>query len=119
MTATSPDPFAGYDCGPYFCELTPGREGDGGAIERIRARIRAIGLDQLRTRADAAETDLINLGVTFTVYSQATAIDRILPFDCVPRVITAPEWRTLEAESPSASPRSTHSCMTSTTSSAS
>ena len=96
MTATGPDPFSTYDRGSYFCELSPDREGDGGVIERLRARIRAIGLDQLRARADAAETDLINLGVTFTVYSQATAIDRILPFDCIPRIITAAEWRTLE-----------------------
>jgi uncharacterized circularly permuted ATP-grasp superfamily protein len=96
MTAISPDPFAGYEQGPYFCELTPDREGDGGMIAQLRARIQAIGLDQLRARADAAETDLINLGVTFTVYSQATAIDRILPFDCIPRVITAGEWRVLE-----------------------
>ena len=80
------DPFAGYDSGRYFCELTADRGGDGGAIARLRAAISAIGLDALRARAAAAENDLINLGITFTVYSEATAIDRILPFDCIPRV---------------------------------
>ena len=77
------DPFASYDAGPYFCELTA-REGDAGTIARIRDRVCAIGLDALRTRAAGAEHDLINLGITFTVYSEAEAIDRILPFDCVP-----------------------------------
>ena len=95
MTAT-PDPFASYDSGLYFCELTA-RVGDGGAIDRVRERVSAIGLETLRARAAGAEHDLINLGITFTVYSEAEAIDRILPFDCLPRIITAAEWRHIEA----------------------
>ena len=89
------DPFATYDPGPYWCELEP-RANDGGAAALLRQRIAAIGLDALRARAAAAETDLFNLGITFTVYSDANAIDRILPFDCVPRIIGAAEWKVLE-----------------------
>ncbi len=62
----------------------------------LEARLAKIGLDALRGRAAAAETELIDLGVTFTVYSDATAIDRILPFDCIPRIITHGEWDLLE-----------------------
>ena len=90
------DPFASYDGGPYFCELTGDRTGDGGASASVRARLAAIGLEALHARAAAAETELINLGITFTVYSDATAIDRILPFDCIPRILTAREWRRIE-----------------------
>jgi uncharacterized circularly permuted ATP-grasp superfamily protein len=43
-----------------------------------------------------AERDLLERGITFTVYSDATAIDRILPFDLIPRVITATEWQQIE-----------------------
>ena len=96
MTVPLPDPFASYDSGLYFCELTA-RGGDAGVIDQIRNRVAAIGLDALRLRAAGAEHDLINLGITFTVYSEAEAIDRILPFDCLPRVITAAEWRHIEA----------------------
>ena len=64
--------------------------------QKVRERLSDIGLPTLHARARAAEHDLFNLGITFTVYSDATAIDRILPFDCVPRIITAPEWRCLE-----------------------
>ncbi len=100
VTATAlsaADPFRDYDAGPYFCELTGARDGDGGAAAEVRARIATIGLDALRARAAAAEGELINLGVTFTVYTEAQAIDRILPFDCIPRILTAAEWRRLEA----------------------
>ena len=90
------DPFASYDPGPFYCELTAGCDDPDGAAAHVRQRIAQIGLDALRSRAEAAESDLINLGITFTVYSEATAIDRILPFDCVPRIISAQEWNTLE-----------------------
>ena len=96
MTQHSANPFTAYDPGQYFCELTA-RAGDGGCIDQVRSRVAAIGLDALRARAAGAEHDLINLGITFTVYSEAEAIDRILPFDCLPRIITASEWRHIEA----------------------
>ena len=85
-----------YDPGRYFCELTRSRADAGPVPEWLIQRLGRIGLDALRARACAAETELIDLGVTFTVYSDATAIDRILPFDCIPRVVTAGEWRLLE-----------------------
>jgi uncharacterized circularly permuted ATP-grasp superfamily protein len=96
MSLPTTDAFADYDPSPYFCELVSARSDDGQIAAAVRERISRIGLDALRARASAAETDLINLGVTFTVYSEASAIDRILPFDCIPRIITAPEWRHLE-----------------------
>ena len=36
-------------------------------------------------------------GVTFTVYGEASNIERVIPFDIVPRIIPASEWRILEA----------------------
>jgi uncharacterized circularly permuted ATP-grasp superfamily protein len=97
MQTSSTDPFRDYQSGPYFCELTHQRaDDDRGAPAAVRERLAAIGMDTLRARAAAAETDLINLGITFTVYSDSTAIDRILPFDCIPRILTSREWRQLE-----------------------
>jgi len=97
MHSPSHQPFADYDPSPYFCELTSRRPGGEAARAAVQARIGTIGLDALRARAAAAEHDLIDLGITFTVYSDANAIDRILPFDCVPRILSAAEWATLEA----------------------
>jgi uncharacterized circularly permuted ATP-grasp superfamily protein len=86
-----------YDPGRYFCELTRKRADAGPVPQWLIERLGRIGLPALRARASAAETELIDLGVTFTVYSDATAIDRILPFDCIPRVLTSKEWALLEA----------------------
>ena len=90
------DTWPDYDPGRYFCELTARRADAGPVPGRLIERLSRIGLDALRARASAAETELIDLGVTFTVYSDATAIDRILPFDCIPRILTAGEWALLE-----------------------
>jgi len=89
--------FDGYTPGPYFCELTTPRSGDGGALGLIVRRLAALSLEDFRRRTAQAERDLFNLGITFTVYTEADAIDRILPFDPVPRVLTAAEWSMLEA----------------------
>src|SRR6187549_722897 len=34
----------------------------------------------------------LNQGITFTVYSDNAGIERIFPFDIIPRVITSKEW---------------------------
>src|SRR4051812_38251839 len=90
-------PLADYDHKPFFCELM--REGSPGdaAFDHIRNRLRNLDIATLVARATDAENELFNLGITFTVYSDKDAIDRILPFDVLPRIITAAEWRTLES----------------------
>ena len=45
-----------------------------------------------------AEADLIfrRVGITFAVYGEESGTERLIPFDIVPRVIKASEWKTLE-----------------------
>jgi len=89
--------LAGYDPGSWFCEmLRPGQPAHP-ALSLLIERLRHFPIETLRRRAADAERDLLERGITFTVYSDASAIDRILPFDLIPRVITAEEWRVLEA----------------------
>ena len=58
---------------------------------------KSIPLDELRRRAREAEHELYNLGITFTVYTDRDVIDRILPFDIIPRVLSAAEWARIES----------------------
>ncbi len=69
----------------------------GTATQPIRDRLSALSIEELRRRAADAEAELYNLGITFTVYSDEDAIDRILPFDVIPRVLSASEWRQIES----------------------
>ena len=51
----------------------------------------------LRTRRAQAELFFRRIGITFAVYGDAAADERLIPFDIVPRVISRGEWRRLEA----------------------
>jgi uncharacterized circularly permuted ATP-grasp superfamily protein len=46
-------------------------------------------------RQQAAEAAFRQLGITFAVYGESEAAERIIPFDIIPRVFTAREWRRL------------------------
>jgi uncharacterized circularly permuted ATP-grasp superfamily protein len=85
----------GYDKGAFFCELMDCATHDP-ALALIAKRLSEMDPAELRRRADIAEVELFNQGITFTVYSDKDAIDRILPFDLIPRVLTAKEWDHLE-----------------------
>jgi len=89
--------LANYDPNGYFCEMV-GKAGRPPEYTRlVRERLDRMSLEDLRQRAGDAELELYNSGITFTVYTQKDAIDRILPFDAIPRIISSEDWRTIEA----------------------
>lgn len=47
-------------------------------------------------RKIAAELAIMEMGISFTVYSDEGNIDRAWPFDIIPRIIDAREWRIIE-----------------------
>src|SRR5271166_272124 len=86
----------GYDPGGFFCEMLRPGQPQHPTLTLLLSRLSALPIASLRQRAADAERDLLERGITFTVYSDATAIDRILPFDLIPRVITPAEWNQIE-----------------------
>ena len=53
--------------------------------------------DALSHLNEQAENIFYRKGVTFTVYSDAKNIERMIPFDIIPRIIAASEWQQIEA----------------------
>ncbi len=53
--------------------------------------------DDLQRRQQAAEATFRQLGITFAVYGDDEAAERIIPFDIIPRIFTASEWASLSA----------------------
>ena len=94
-TSKATSVLADYDPGENYCELF-GRGRAPAHSNRFRRHLAAMDLRELRRRAAAAERELFSLGITFTVYSDRDAIDRILPFDVIPRILSPDDWRTLE-----------------------
>ncbi len=53
-------------------------------------------LKRLRRKSEDAEAFFRRIGITFNVYGQDEADERLIPFDIVPRIIAAREWAKLE-----------------------
>ena len=67
------------------------------AAVALVTRLRELGFAELQERQLRADVDILTMGITFTVYSDGRGIDRAWPFDVIPRVIAASEWRRTEA----------------------
>lgn len=52
---------------------------------------------ELARRQQAAEAAFRSLGITFAVYGEEEAAERIIPFDIIPRIFSADEWARLSA----------------------
>src|SRR3569833_184957 len=52
--------------------------------------------DALEYRRQEAELLFRRIGITFAVYGEAEAQERLIPFDVIPRILAAKEWTLLE-----------------------
>ena len=88
--------FGGYQTDGFFDELLT----DGGA-PRVGStplidRLESLSDGELIRRQRAAESALFESGITFSVYGDGEATERIIPFDVVPRIIEADDWARVE-----------------------
>ena len=51
---------------------------------------------KLLKKSVTAEQLFRRIGITFNVYGDKEAEERLIPFDLIPRILSADEWRTLE-----------------------
>src|ERR1700682_3625708 len=55
-----------------------------------------LNVDELNKKEEMARSLFMSQGITFTVYSSGEGIEKIFPFDIIPRIITASEWDYIE-----------------------
>jgi len=61
------------------------------------ATLESFTLAEIDRRERLQKLALVDQGITFTVYGEKDGIERIFPFDFVPRIIPAREWERIEA----------------------
>ena len=80
----------------YFNEM----QADSGAIREIYQQysrwLAEVPQGTLERKSAEAELLFRRLGITFAVYGEADGAERLIPFDIVPRIFGATEWRRLE-----------------------
>ena len=79
-----------------FDEMRPTDGGVRPAYSEFARWLTDAGPDVLKFRLHEAELLFRRIGITFAVYGEADAQERVIPFDVIPRIISAAEWRLLE-----------------------
>jgi uncharacterized circularly permuted ATP-grasp superfamily protein len=64
--------------------------------QKIFNFLQRIPLDELNRKEELAKRLFMSQGITFTVYSSGEGIEKIFPFDVIPRIVTAAEWDFIE-----------------------
>jgi len=86
-----------YDGSAAFDE-TFDRDGDARAhYQGIVGVLESFTQGEVSRRERLQKLALMDQGITFTVYGEKEGLERIFPFDFVPRIVTAREWERLEA----------------------
>jgi uncharacterized circularly permuted ATP-grasp superfamily protein len=62
----------------------------------LHHRLGQLGAEELEHRHRAADLMMRHQGITFTVYGRDQGVERIIPFDPIPRMVADDEWNRIE-----------------------
>ena len=82
-----------YSCQDFFDESINASQEPRKASHELFSHINQLGYSELQTRQKIAEKTIAQMGISFTVYSDNGNIDRLWPFDLLPRTIEYEEWQ--------------------------
>ncbi len=88
--------FSNYQTNQFYDELIGISHLPHKGIEMVYDYFNDLSIDELKSRQKNLETAMINMGITFNVYSEEGGTERIIPIDIIPRIIKAKEWTRLE-----------------------
>ena len=66
------------------------------AYRNFVSAIEGLSIDQMNHKDELAKKLFMSQGITFTVYNSGEGIEKIFPFDIIPRIIRAEEWKVIE-----------------------
>jgi uncharacterized circularly permuted ATP-grasp superfamily protein len=61
-------------------------------VKKLIDRINSFPKEELTSRQNAAEAAFMQMGITFGVYDDQKGLEKIFPFDIIPRIINARDW---------------------------
>ena len=88
--------FDEYNTDGFFDEMFLTDGSPRPAVQMLAERIESFPEGELNRRQIAAEHALLRMGITFNVYADEQGVEKIFPFDLIPRIIDANEWEWIE-----------------------
>jgi uncharacterized circularly permuted ATP-grasp superfamily protein len=89
--------LAGYPLTHLYDEMHTAEGAPRPEYRRVHRLLSGLTRLEMAQRHDLAQRNFRNHGITFTVYQDDQGIEKIFPFDLVPRIIAARTWQRLEA----------------------
>ncbi len=90
------DLFDQYDFGKSFDEMLSSLNQPRESYRKLFNFFKTLSLDNFHERVSLAELAFVTNGVTFTLKADEGGLEKIIPFDIVPRIIHALEWKVIE-----------------------
>ncbi|MDB5248228.1 MAG: hypothetical protein JWQ40_2622 [Segetibacter sp.] len=74
-----------------------GADGVRPSYKKFVSAVEDLSISEMNHKDELAKKLFMSQGVTFTVYSSGEGIEKIFPFDIIPRIIKNEEWKLIEA----------------------
>ncbi len=88
--------FDNYDVGGFYDEMFASPNGPRPCARRLLDTLATFPDGEILSRQRAAERLLLQMGITFNVYGEQAGVEKIFPFDILPRIVAAEEWVRIE-----------------------
>jgi len=89
-------PYSHYELGAAYDEMFSPEGEVRDHCAALHGRLATLPQEELLRRQQACEQSFLQQGITFTVYSDKQATERIIPTDLLPRLVTAVEWERVD-----------------------
>ena len=88
--------FSSYELGGFYDELFESPNNPHPGARLLLETLGELSEDELQKRHQAAELALMNMGITFNVYGSEAGVEKIFPFDIIPRIVSHTDWTYIE-----------------------
>lgn len=88
--------LANYNVQPRVWDEMFGKDGIRPTYRNFVSAIQNLSSDEMTHKDELAKKLFMSQGITFTVYSSGEGIEKIFPFDIIPRILEAAEWKHIE-----------------------
>src|SRR5258708_17384109 len=88
--------FKQYETGEFFDEIFVENGQPRASARTLVNNIENLPEGELLNLQRSAERALLQMGITFNVYGESAGVEKIFPFDLVPRIVAAAEWTWIE-----------------------
>ena len=92
-----PHTFEAYSTEGFYDEIFDSEGQPRPGARLLVEKINELPPGELKQRQQSIERALLRMGITFAVYGDEQGTEKIFPFDIVPRIVEAAEWKRIEA----------------------